>query len=467
MSDRKVIIDVETRKRGDGAADVKKELTGLSDAGSRVEGNLSGSFKKIQASVGRVTGAVGALRNLLTGFGIVAAVTAVVGQFKAIRDSIEEARLKQKELADGLAAIKEEMASGFTAKTVDDLVSALKRANDELDRAEKRRAAETAARRAAEDASSGLDEQRELSAIDPSDPLAAQKSGEIRAKYASSRGITAAGHRLDDTAERSRKLDDDRTRLLEDANAADLEASMLRKDAEREREKASAATLKGNRPVMPPWWKVWAMPEADPDKKLEAEKEAQGITARADKMERDAADASERASTRRKDAGLLLDLLGQMSVERGAAYTGVEQARSEGSAGRREAARATENARIGVLQQRREEQDRQWGEYTRPDRVSSLERERDAIQGQMTSAASERDAAFSRASSARTRASSFRPGIDRENGMLVRKSDVEQAAQRAAQEAAQLNVNLTAKLNALGRELKAVNDKIKSSRDSD
>ena len=78
MADRKVTIDIETRKTGTGTEAAVKELGGLSASASRAQGNVSESFKKIQSSVGRVTRAVGALRNLFMGFGIAQAAVAVM-----------------------------------------------------------------------------------------------------------------------------------------------------------------------------------------------------------------------------------------------------------------------------------------------------------------------------------------------------------------------------------------------------
>lgn len=352
MSSKDLDIKIKTSYEGRGANEADRSLNDIAKKGNKAGREISGGFTSARKSIENISKSMAFLNKIVTGFGlmgVIGAVRSVIGVYSNLKKSIEEAQKKQQELADGLAAIKEEMAAGFTAKTIDDLTASLKKANDELERAQTRRDAEKAASRASEDATSSLAERQELAAIDPSDPLASAKAGEIRAKYASQRGQSSAQRRLDDAAEKSRRLDAERTALLSSADVDDAEAAMLRKDAGRERGKAYMKRVEGDALVAPPWWDFWSDAKPDPVKQLEAAKAAQALDANAAKMSDDAEKKSSGASRKRADSGLLLDLLEQAGVERGAAYQGVEQARIEGSQGRRDAAAATESARLNWI----------------------------------------------------------------------------------------------------------------------
>ena len=349
MADRKVTIDIETRKTGTGTEAAVKELGGLSASASRAQGNVSESFKKIQASVGRVTGAVGALRNLFMGFGIAQAAVAVIGQFKAIKDEIDAVKKAQEELKTGLEDIRKAAAEGFSAKLIADLTSSLKKANDELDRVTARAQFQKTAARAAEDAQAEADKAAELAAVSPGDPLAAAKKGEIAAKYASAEGVRAARRKLEDIREAERKNDDKRATLLEEANTLELSARLKDKDEKILRMKADDTKVSGDALVLPKWWQFWKNPAPDPKAQLEAAKAAAAINEKAYTASEEAKKLRDAASSKRADADLLLDRAEAYGVERGAAYTQLQTARLTGSVQRREAGAATEAARIGYI----------------------------------------------------------------------------------------------------------------------
>lgn len=466
MSDRKVTIDIETRKTGSGASDSKKEIESLGGGAKSAEASVSASFQKMQSAVGKVTGAVGALRNLFTGFGIAQAAVAVIGQFRAIKAAIDDAKKAQDDLVAGLAAIKEEMAAGFTAKTVDDLTLSLKRANDEIERLEARRKAETEARRTAEDAASGLAEQRELAAIDPSDPLAAQKAGEVRAKYASQRGQSAAARRLADTAEESRRMDRERASLLEQAAAKDAESKLLGKDAEAERAKARDIRGEGDKLVLPPWWKMWAIPEADPKRQLEAAKSARGIEKGAEGIDAKADEARREAEALRRKADAMLDLLGQMETVRGAAYQGVEQARIAGSAGRRSAAAATEQARHGIVGAARGEREKEYAVYISQYEKDEAEARKLDAAAEYRSAESGYAAALGRRGGARAPRGGLggRWGSD---GRIRTSDDLAAEAEAAAASAERAVQAAAARLRAAKANFERLEAAVKTQRDGD
>lgn len=465
MSDRKVTIDIETRKTGSGASDSKKEIESLGGGAKSAEAAVSASFQKMQSAVGKVTGAVGALRNLFTGFGIAQAAVAVIGQFKAIKTAIEEAEQAQRDLADGLAAIKEEMAAGFTAKTVDDLTLSLKRANDEIERLEARRKAETEARRTAEDAASGLAEHRELAAIDPSDPLAAQKAGEVRAKYASQRGQSAAERKLADTAEESRRMDRERASLLEQAAAKEAESKLLGKDAEAERAKARDTRGEGDKLVRR-WWKMWLFPKADPKRQLEAAKSARGIEKGAEGIEAKADAARQEAELMRREAESVLDRLEQMETVRGAAYQGVEQARIAGSAGRRSAAAATEQARHGIVGAARGDREKEYAVYISQYEKDEAEARKLDAAAEYRSAESGYAAALGRRGGARAPRGGIagRWGSD---GRIRTSDDLAAEAEAAAASAERAVQAAAARLRAAKANFERLEAAVKTQRDGD
>ena len=351
MSDKEITLKVGSKFDGKGTDDAKKALGGLGPAAQGAAGQSLQGFGKVKEGLASVSKGVKSLNQLVAGFGIIGALTKVASFASGIIQHFKDIETARRELQEGLDKIAKDRAEGFSGKVVSELADALKRANDELDRAAARQKAQANARRAGEDAAASLEEAEELAAISPDDPLAAQKSGEIRAKHAAARGNRAARRKVEDIQTDIAGMDSKRTQLLDASHADNQIADMHTREAEALRKQAVDERYEGEKLVMPAWWEMWKSPEADPKAQKEAHEKAAATEQKAEAKRQESAKATSDAESKRKDADLLLDLIEARATERSAAMRGVESAATIGRQGVLASTRATEERRLAIREE--------------------------------------------------------------------------------------------------------------------
>ncbi len=449
MADRRVDIDIRTNASGHGIDDTKDGLEKLGDsaagagaAAASSAGGIAASFAKLKGQVAAVTSAVGALRNLITGFGIAQAIIAVVGQFKAIKDSIDEAREANVKLNEQIGELQKNPAIKAAADMFVELAKEIDNAAARADAARASAEAAMKALRSEEDARSRLSEATELAALDPSDPLYAEKRGEITAKFQSGRAKADVRRRQEDLERELAGLQAQREDLARKATLDNVKAGASRSAAESMLRDAAKAEKDGEKLVQPSWVQSafgWKIPEPDPEKRLAAAKKAAELRAKAD-AENVKAKAFENASAEKGAKSYdLLDLIEKKSAGRTALKIEGDAVKIEGSDARRSAAAATENKRAAIVasaeKEKREEDERYHRELAEARRLQTLG-------GEMANLDDEADRqrgiiATSRAAASRAR--SARPsGLAGKwsGGRIVSPTEVDAAGKAAMQASA-------------------------------
>ena len=186
------------------------------------EGSAAGS--QMENSIGKVTKAVGNLRRLMGGFGIVALVMQAVNAFKEWRKSIQEAEDKAKALRDSLKDAADAKAVKEMANAYKEVADRIAEAADERKRSNDLLSEEVRLRREAEDAQTDLEEAQALAGVDASDPAAEEQRAAIKARFAARRAGGAASRKREDVIMRMAALDQEARTST--AAADELEATL-------------------------------------------------------------------------------------------------------------------------------------------------------------------------------------------------------------------------------------------------
>ena len=212
---------VQTEKQLD---QLKRKAREFGKDGENSVGTLSGAF-------GKATRAVGFFQKALAGFGVLSAITGLIAAVEKIASVFSTSKSKADAFAAsaGRALAGEKVAIEELAKSYEALADATEKAADATKHANEVQDIATKNARELEDAQMGLAEQKELAAVDASDPAAAEKRAEISARYAARRGLLNTSRQRED-------IDAQRNRLSADAGSkranAEKITSSLSKDDE-------------------------------------------------------------------------------------------------------------------------------------------------------------------------------------------------------------------------------------------
>lgn len=342
-ADREVKIKCTTEHDGRGADEANKTI----DKTKAKADGAAGGFSRLGKAATGFKGVIERVNSAMAGFGVMAAVAAVMRIVKAFEDAKAAALAAQsawadKSMADGIKSVadaydnlKESIAGANAAarsrmETLDDLLDAERRL---------------------EDAASIRSEEDEVAALDPSDPLRQEKEAEIRARHGQRRAETAGRRGVEDADRAAERMEQEIARLTGQVN--DL-AAQRDAFAAREAEYDARAVGKYNDLV-----------DARRSKSLLGSNKYFGKQAKIDAAENDYVAAAKRAqeaggqkAAAQKDInGLtaaitaLTERLGVVPVQREAAF-------AEGDNASRSAARSAEGASAGVSEAaRRRERD--------------------------------------------------------------------------------------------------------------
>ena len=219
------------------------------------EGASAGS--QIENSLGKVTKAVGNLRRLMGGFGIVALVMQAVNAFKEWRKSIQEAEDKAKALRDSLKDAADAKAVKEMANAYKEVAERIAEAADERKRSNDLLTEEVRLRREAEDAQTDLEEAQALAAsrkredvimrmtaLDQEARTSASAADELEATLGADRSAIVRARTSSRTFHALSKEMTDRDITWYGARKKTEEGDAVRKDYEQRAEKADAEVEK-------------------------------------------------------------------------------------------------------------------------------------------------------------------------------------------------------------------------------
>ena len=462
-----------------GGVQTEKQLDGLKNKAAQLGKDGSSSVGKVTGAVGGLQKACGLLRNVLTGFGVVGVFSMLASAVGKVKDSFGAAKKEADELAKAKDKAAHKEAVEALAKSYEQLGESMRTASEAMQRANELEDIATRNARALEDAQLDLAKQKELAAIDPNDPAAAEKRAQIEADYAARRGHL--------TADRSREdLDRERNRLQAAASAkrneaADIEAltkndDKLIKDVKRRLAAATAAAGSPNDEDYQGFWGNlggitknavtlnWgsigdSRTEKGDALRAEAKAEAERLKAELKDLEEKRAKRLQQAADIRAEG----EQMQQKSYELQSGYKVIdvrEQATGvETSRGVIEADNALDKKNKEIAKKAAQKAKDAATVQEGPGRIAAIQRQIDAAEAQRR-AAQESDAREQEdAVMARLALENFNNGEGRRGGTgtRARRSELEADVERETREAASSRIQLQGTLATLATTLKGLN----------
>ena len=232
-SDVNINLKINAEKRG--ADDATTAINRFGAAAKKNASDAKGGFDNLQKSVGKVQGAFGTLRNVLTGFGIGAFVTAFTSGLSKIINSFESAEKTAAAFRDVQVKLAQENQIAKLAQDANDLANATERAaraeNTRLEQIDQ----EVSARRRLDSAKREQSRLNELDALDPNAIDYNEKVAAINAKYARQGASADAANAVEDLTLQRQKLN---------ASADQMDAAAAVKVKSTDTIKAQIAALK-------------------------------------------------------------------------------------------------------------------------------------------------------------------------------------------------------------------------------
>ncbi len=203
-SDVNINLKINAEKRG--ADDATAAMNRFGAAAKKNAADARGGFENLQKSVGKVQGAFGTLRNVLTGFGIGAFVTAFTAGLSKIINSFKSAEKTAGVFRDVQVKLVQENQLARLAQDAADLATATERAataeNAKLEKIDQ----EVAARRRLAAAQREASRLAELDALDPNATDYNERVAAINAKYAREGASASASDAVEDIVLQRQKL---------------------------------------------------------------------------------------------------------------------------------------------------------------------------------------------------------------------------------------------------------------------
>lgn len=203
-----------------GGVQSEKQLEKVRAQAKKLEQETKSGGASIEQAFGKATRAVGFFRKALTGFGVLTAITGLIAAIGKVKESFGAAKKEAEAFEKARVKAEHKEAVEALAKSYEELATATQKAADATKHANEMQDIATKNARALEDAQMDLAEQKELSAIDASDPAAAEKRAAISARYAARRGLLATSRSRED-------IDAERNRLAAEAGSKRKEARQI------------------------------------------------------------------------------------------------------------------------------------------------------------------------------------------------------------------------------------------------
>ena len=235
-----VNVKVKVTADNSGADKAEKAVKRVGTAAKKTAAESKSDFEQMRAGVGKVQGAFGALRKVLTGFGALAFASSIIGGLKKIRDSFSEATEEAKKFAEAEEKAAQKKAIEDLAEAYDVLAKSIAAAASEREHNNEIADIELKNVRDLEDANIDLAEQKALDAVNPNDETAEEQRTAIRAFYQGQRNELAADRKRED-------LERSQDRLRDSAEDQRSDAERLEDSAERDSDLIADLTEKRNK----------------------------------------------------------------------------------------------------------------------------------------------------------------------------------------------------------------------------
>lgn len=250
MDENESIVKIKTEGDNSGAERAEKALGGVGNAAKRASRESVVGAANAESAFGRFRGAIAAVRNVLTGFGVVGVFSMLASAVGKVTESFGAAKKEAEELAKAKDKAAHAKEVEDLAKAYEQLGESMRKASEAMQRANELEDIATRNARALEDAQTELAKQKELAAIDPNDPAAAEKRAQIEARYAAQRGETAANRSREDIERTVDRMEEEasgkRRAAVDIENSVDEDDAVIA-DVKRRRNAALKRSLSLNR----------------------------------------------------------------------------------------------------------------------------------------------------------------------------------------------------------------------------
>ena len=485
MDEADTVIRIRMEANTSGAEKAEKAHDRLESAAKRSAAETARSAQTAGQAIGKAASAVGKLRAVLAGLGVAGVFTALIGSIKTVADSFGKAQAEaekfdraQKEAARAreVAALAESYER--LAKSIGDAAAANEHQLAMISKA-------AAAQRELEDAQARAAEQKELAAVDPDDPAAAERRDAVRAKYAGQAAARSAARGEQDIVFRTQELTVQaeqldrgaaQTRAAAGADAGKIaELRALRKAALARSVSENGSDAGGFLGLFAKnvkdiatlnWGGVGdSRTEAGDAERAAAQAEAERLRGQIDALEkaRDAklqaaSDAETQAARKREEAGIEMSRLDAVRLDREAAGTaaGMQNAAAQGALEAKQARIAADEALVAGA----------------PGRLDELCARIAGAQGQIAAADENASAQAMEMALAQGQLDAFnasvgtrRTGVAKERAGLQANLDREtEEAREASGAAASLRSSLGELISQLTAEIKALEGEVKAAK---
>lgn len=206
MADGEVIVKTKIVADTSGAKQSEAHLDGLKSSAKQFGDETKRAGETVAQSFGRITKAAGLFRNVLTGFGVVGIFTTLANGIGTLIKSFKQAEEDAAALDKAAQMEEAKKAVQALADHYRDLAKAMAEADTEMARMNELQEKSVQNARSLQDAQLAAAEAREIAAVDPNDPTAAEQMSVIRAKYASQRSGTSVERKKEDILREEERL---------------------------------------------------------------------------------------------------------------------------------------------------------------------------------------------------------------------------------------------------------------------
>lgn len=207
MANPDVVVNLKINADKRGADEAAAAAGRFGSAAKKSAADAKGSLDGLQTTVGKVQGAFGALRNILTGFGIGALVTGMTAGLSRIISSFKAAEKSAAAFRDVEVRLAQENQIAKLANDTDRLAESTARAaqaeNTRLEQIDR----EVAARRRLDAAKREAAKNAELDALDPEAGDYAERAAAIEKKYARQNAAAASADAVEDLVLERQKIE--------------------------------------------------------------------------------------------------------------------------------------------------------------------------------------------------------------------------------------------------------------------
>ena len=246
MTDGEVNVKVKITAENGGVTKVENGLDKIEKKAKQTAAESKSGFEKMSASVGKVQGAFGTLKNVLTGLGIGGFVFSILGGISKIIDSFGSAKKSAEEFRAIQAKLAEEKGIASLANDYNKLTDAINAAaaaeNHQLEMID----IEVANRRKLAAAKMGAAKEDEISKLDANAKDYAEQLDKIEKKYAALKASADASNAREDLILAMQKMEAQAGQTEKQAAAQDEASKMIEAKIEAARRAQSMADIEAD-----------------------------------------------------------------------------------------------------------------------------------------------------------------------------------------------------------------------------